>query len=709
MTQHSPQTPTQLIYLGTPPFEIEDVITGEQQVHLVEPNPHRAARLKGQYRKTPHIQIHATAISDTTAEQTYYRLNMSQYSGLAKPTMLQTLYPGLTIKATTPVKPKSLDTLFQSFSLTSSHNQLVISLPGQVINTLLAIQQKGWLAYFQSITCHQGIQSLFENESTSTQTQQWLANQGYDQPKTLQQDPDFVTYTVEYNPMFDQVKTLQAQNKKLETQSNDAFMIVDDQRLEIKEAQKGLKNHQAWLKQTQTKLEATQKENQQLKQQCDKLTQERNRKEAEKATLQKALDKKIDLLEHINAQAKDLQTQLETKQQQLIETTQAEKSKEQALAKLKQELKDANNTVKAQAERNEQLTKERDDYKTWFQNRKKQAQENHQAKQTLQAEIKQLTSELETAKKSKQDAQKSHNDLTSLESKIQQLFATQKEEIKQYTNALGQHITKTQRETRQNLAASFNVNQTLIHGNHTVDFDSDTLSPEAAQHLVQWIDQNEYDLIIEFGSGLATQIMAKTLINKKQSQAHPVSVPQTHRESDKAILNAHVSSPSNDQLSTANDLATYDLPKKIISFEHNQTAYEDNQQTLNKLQLASMVAMHYAPLVDYRHQSEDCLFYHCQAHLQQLSEVYQGRQAKILIRVGGPVDQENPTAIYPVMPQLLNTLGEHRLDIIIDETVTTDTQQVMDKWQYLLQQRDLTYQIKHILSENKLIKVEVNV
>ncbi len=96
-------------------------------------------------------------------------------------------------------------------------------------------------------------------------------------------------------------------------------------------------------------------------------------------------------------------------------------------------------------------------------------------------------------------------------------------------------------------------------------------------------------------------------------------------------------------------------------------------------------------MVDYQHQQQDYLHYDCEAKLERIANLYEGRTARLLILVSGPPLKAGLTAQFPALPRLLNRLGTHELDIVLQGTRAQQVQSTTAEWLKLLDQRGTPY------------------
>lgn len=171
------------------------------------------------------------------------------------------------------------------------------------------------------------------------------------------------------------------------------------------------------------------------------------------------------------------------------------------------------------------------------------------------------------------------------------------------------------------------------------------VSPDFALYLVELIELNDYELIIEFGSGISTLIVAKTIANMaKRRQGKP--------------------------------------PVEFISFDHLDQYY---QQTLAKLkheQLDAAVQLHHAPLHDYTAPNGNVYsYYACLDILAEAAQRHDFGSLRVLVIVDGPPGITGPHARYPAGPLIFSLFKGALIDLLLDDYIRDDEKEIAKLWQ----------------------------
>lgn len=183
------------------------------------------------------------------------------------------------------------------------------------------------------------------------------------------------------------------------------------------------------------------------------------------------------------------------------------------------------------------------------------------------------------------------------------------------------------------------------------------VSPDFACLLVQVIATKRYDLIIEFGSGTSTVLIARVL--------------------DRLIDETQ---------------QTYQ-----IAFEHLEKYHAETAGLL----AASNTKRHrvdlvLAPLVDTQIDREheiSYMFYDCIPKLKNIAKKRSTLNSNLLVIVDGPPGATGPHARYPALPILLQAFPNARIDFVLDDTKRKDEQEIIAMWKTLLDKAARNYEI----------------
>lgn len=169
------------------------------------------------------------------------------------------------------------------------------------------------------------------------------------------------------------------------------------------------------------------------------------------------------------------------------------------------------------------------------------------------------------------------------------------------------------------------------------------VSADFALCLMQQLVLKPYDLVIEFGSGMSTVIVAKTLA----LMAERNGVRQT----------------------------------PFVSFEHLESYYQQTSVHVQQAGLEKAVQLTLAPLEDWQAADGQIYpYYSCQSTLAKLAKQRQTSRKRILVIVDGPPASTGPKARYPAGPLLMAHFPNAHIDFLMDDYIREDEKQVAQHW-----------------------------
>src|SRR5690606_20253617 len=232
-----------------------------------------------------------------------------------------------------------------------------------------------------------------------------------------------------------------------------------------------------------------------------------------------------------------------------------------------------------------------------------------------------------------------------LQEKMEYFFNQQTLQLEQAANALGQHVS----QTAENTAREFEAAVALQHlAPNSAAISQSGLPKSVALEVANQLITKSYDLIIEMGSGSTTHFLAQTLKSDNREFSR--------LGSDQKTLTQYV------------DASEEDLPKRIISFDHDRKRQKELGEKLTNVGLASYVNLQFAPLVPVQYNGREHLFYDCGIRLQQVAHLFDTRQARILILINVEATGTGPQP-SAALPAVLQYLSAHQLDIVANTSI----------------------------------------
>jgi hypothetical protein len=230
------------------------------------------------------------------------------------------------------------------------------------------------------------------------------------------------------------------------------------------------------------------------------------------------------------------------------------------------------------------------------------------------------------------------------------------------------------------------------------------ISADFALYLIALIEKKNYDLIIEFGSGASTVLMASVIV--KQMKRLPLReidvgdrlVQAASRRVDSEDSSRSISMTVREQ--SGHSTADADVMPRIVSFEHHRQYFEETKNKLQQADVAQVVELIHAPLRDYQAPSGDqYLYYGCEEKFAAMANHFNGQRANILLLVDGPPGATHKHARYPALPIALQYLASHNLDVLMDDAGRVDEKEIIGRWEELLGRRSLAFEKTELVFE----------
>lgn len=218
--------------------------------------------------------------------------------------------------------------------------------------------------------------------------------------------------------------------------------------------------------------------------------------------------------------------------------------------------------------------------------------------------------------------------------------------------------------TRQ-LEAFVNLQGYITAGKLVPDVHGWAVSPDFALLLLRLVRANNYDLIIEFGSGSSTLLLAVAL-------ARNAELGQ-----DRGTVNH-------------------------LAFEHLKKYHAATESLLKDAGLAATVELLHTPLVPYTARDGRVFeFYDCRPRLSAFGDRFPpiGKAARVLMLVDGPPAATGAHARYPALPIAREFFSEAKVDVVMDDYARNDEKEILKIWISELQSDNVTYTLEEFRLE----------
>jgi len=194
------------------------------------------------------------------------------------------------------------------------------------------------------------------------------------------------------------------------------------------------------------------------------------------------------------------------------------------------------------------------------------------------------------------------------------------------------------------------------------------ISPDLAMLLIKLIDFNHYNLIIEFGSGISTVVIAKALLQQAEKRQKTAA--------------------------------------KLVSFEHLDDYYKKTAEQLANAGLDNAVQLELTPLAPYKAPDNTTYsYYDFRGILKKLGAEFTG--ARILVLVDGPPASTGKHARYPALQHILAYFNASGIDVLLDDTIRTDEQEIVKRWQEDLQRKKKNFTTSRFNLEKGAIMLHI--
>lgn len=181
------------------------------------------------------------------------------------------------------------------------------------------------------------------------------------------------------------------------------------------------------------------------------------------------------------------------------------------------------------------------------------------------------------------------------------------------------------------------------------------ISPDFGIAMADVLDATPYDLVVEFGSGVSSFMLAALL-------GKPGAYPD---------LQSHV------------------------ALEHLEHYHQQTLQWLSRLPAVQRTQVWHCPLVPVQPADESGAtysHYDCTDKLSQHLQTLPKPVGKVLAVVDGPTGNTGPMARYPAVPLLMQLLPQADLYILLDDHKRPDEKETGQAWVKLLERND--YQVE---------------
>lgn len=235
--------------------------------------------------------------------------------------------------------------------------------------------------------------------------------------------------------------------------------------------------------------------------------------------------------------------------------------------------------------------------------------------------------------------------------------ARQSEEIWKMKANLERSVAKEIFKATKQIESVLELQNYLNNGEMIGDFHGWPISPDFALYMVRILEREAYNLIVEFGSGTSTVLIAKSLEKIR------------HREEGSDVSQ--------------------------VAFEHLQKYFLQTGSNLHQVGLRERVQLHHTPLSDYVAPDQSAWkYYDCIDILDTIAISINA--PRILVLVDGPPAATGNHARYPALPIMLHSFPGARIDILLDDYDRPDEKEIVQRWRSELDKAGRSYEVTEI-------------
>lgn len=600
-------------------------------VLLVEADESQCQHLSAVVQAEDNWQLSQQLVAAKEGDAAFYRANNSAENGLLDPQLLRNIWPNIDIRDETVLPATTLAALQDDYALHANW-LLVDCLPGVPI-----LSGAGdTLAQFDVVVVRMLLKDDVLDESLAHQRtlDHFMVEQGF---RCLVVEPErhpalgHGLYVRDFPSVAQQQfeQNQQLENDLLAVEKNAADTAVQLEtvtrvKLDKEKQAEELKSQVVNLEQVKTELEKVAAEQKQQLAQKNKLADEQNSRIRD---LTEQLAQAVQLQEEQTRLAAERQTKI-------AQLTQARNEQAELVVESQSQLQSLAKSEAEQKKMNKEQRSEIEKLKITLLEAKKHSAELETQLSEMEVRQKMLSEKLI---KADEQTKTQNNELAVQVQKHQtELVSTRK--------ALEKLLKSETLNATKQIEAFLGVQNYFHTGELIGNMHGWPISPDFALYLIELLETNDYDLIIEFGSGVSTVIMAKTL-------AKIASHRQGKRKTEQ------------------------------IAFEHLERYHADTSAKLKQAGLAEAVQVVLAPLQPYTAPNGNIYsYYSCNDTLAAYAKRPQSEGLRILIVVDGPPASTGKNARYPALPIVISHYVDAHVDLVLDDYRRDDEKEIAQFW-----------------------------
>lgn len=257
-----------------------------------------------------------------------------------------------------------------------------------------------------------------------------------------------------------------------------------------------------------------------------------------------------------------------------------------------------------------------------------------------------------------------------LQASSHDLLSALDEKLEKAQSKLSDKVSRVVANASKQLEAFFSIQRFLERGAPVLEFHGWPISPDLGVFLIKLSSDVKYDLIIEFGSGTSTVLMAK------------------------ALQVRHSASPDDTAIEAGQ------LCRKVYTFEHDPEFLAATQGMVAAHSLGAHVCLNLSPLREWEDETGSYTHYDAEGVLARLGrELNNGRGQRILVLVDGPPGTACLNSRYPAVPKVFEHLSLANIDLVLDDASRSQEQAIIELWRQYWKRRSISVSDNVLVSE----------
>jgi hypothetical protein len=236
-----------------------------------------------------------------------------------------------------------------------------------------------------------------------------------------------------------------------------------------------------------------------------------------------------------------------------------------------------------------------------------------------------------------------------------------KSELDKLKTELTKTIKSSAENTAKQLEAFLGIQNYLRTGDLIGEMHGWPVSPDLGLYLIRRVEQYDYDLVVEFGSGVSTFLIGKAVANVKRRTGLAV---------------AH------------------------LAFEHLEEYHSLVVHEIVKAGLQETTRVILARLNSYTSpDGRNFNFYDCFRELETVAQMPLRQPPRVLVLVDGPPGSTGLHARFPALPVVAAYFPHSPIDVILDDYSRKEEREIVQQWTDHLQSQNLAFFISEIKLE----------